>query len=325
MSSILVTGANGFVGRSVCRALKEAGHDVTALVRRGGAIESVREWRHSTSDFDGLEQAWPAELDVDCVLHLAARVHVMNDDTPDPLAAFRTTNLDGTLRVAHAALAHGAKRFVYVSSIKAVGESDHGRPLTEAVNPAPGDPYGSSKREAEIALWEFQRETGMEIVIVRPPLVYGPGVGANFLQMLRAVAKGVPLPFGAVRAKRSIVYVENLAGALVRCAQDPRAANECFHVADDRDLSIPELLQEVGRQLGRPARLVPVPPSLLRAAATLTGRREQIERLTGSLRVDASRLRQQLDWSPTYSTAEGLAATSRWFRAKYGSTGEAVS
>lgn len=314
MSAILVTGANGFVGRALCSQLIQNGHNVVALVRRGGQrVDGVREWSHQSADFERLNDAWPADFAPDCVIHLAARVHVMNDDVPDPLAAFRATNVEGTLRVARAALHHGARRFVYVSSIKAVGESDHGRPINEDVPTAPGDPYGRSKHEAEDALWALQRESGIEVVIVRPPLVYGPGVGANFLRMLRAVYKGVPLPFGGVRAKRSLVYVENLANALMQCALDPRAANRCFHVADVDDLSVAELLRAIGRHLGRPARLMSVPPGALRLAGVLTGRQAQIDRLTGSLQVDSSSIRRQLDWRQPFSTADGLDATARWF------------
>lgn len=316
LSSVLVTGANGFVGRSVCRALATRGHQATALVRRSGsgAVAGVREWCHAKPDFNGLQHAWPDDFSPDCVVHLAARVHVMSDEAPDPLAAFCETNVEGTLRVARAAFAHGAKRLVFVSSIKAVAETDGGVPLTETTAAAPGDPYGRSKLAAEQALWRLREETQCEVVVVRPPLVYGPGVGANFLQMLNALSRGVPLPLGSVAARRSMIYVENLADALVQCATDPRAANACFHVSDGEDLSIAGLLHALGRHLSRPARLVPVPCGLLRVAGTLAGRSAQVRRLTDSLRVDASHIRDVLGWHPPFSVDDGLAATARWYR-----------
>ncbi len=314
-----MTGANGFVGRALCRTLAGAGHEVTALVRQSGVdlADGVREWRHATADFAGLGAAWPQDYAPDCVVHLAARVHVMRDESPDPLAAFTATNVDGTLRVARAARAKGARRMVYVSSIKAVAETDGGVPLAESTPPMPLDPYGLSKRAAEEALWRFGDETGMEIVVVRPPLVYGPGVGANFLQMMNAVSRGIPLPLGLVDARRSLVYADNLADALMHCATDPRAANTCFHVTDGDDPSVAQLLRTLGRHLGKPARLLPVPPRLLRAAGALAGRAAQIERLTTSLQVDASRIREQLGWYPPVSLDAGLEATARWFRATH--------
>jgi nucleoside-diphosphate-sugar epimerase len=318
LSGVLVTGANGLVGRALCGTLVREGHEVTALVRRGGAqMPSVREWCHAASDFAGLDQSWPLGYVPNCVVHLAARVHVMRDEAPDPLAAFRATNVDGTLRVARAAFERGVRRIVFVSSIKAVAESDGGVPLSESTPGRPVDSYGLSKRAAEEALWKFGDETGMEIVVVRPPLVYGPGVGANFLQMMRAVSRGLPLPLGLVDARRSLVYTDNLADALMRCATDSRAANRCFHVADDGDLSVAQLLRALGQHLAKPARLLPVPPLLLRAVGTLAGRAAQIERLTTSLQVDTSRIREQLDWYPPTPLDTGLEATARWYRATH--------
>ncbi|VWC36165.1 putative nucleotide sugar epimerase/dehydratase [Burkholderia arboris] len=317
MTRLVVTGANGFVGRAVCRLALAAGHTVTALVRRpGGCVDGVREWVHDAPDFAGLVDAWPADLEADCVIHLAARVHVMRDESPDPDAAFEATNVAGTLRVAEAARAHGARRFVFASSIKAVGEGDRGVPLAEDAVPVPLDPYGRSKWRAEQALAQFGLRAGIDVVVVRPPLVYGPGVRANFLRMMDAVSRGLPLPLGAIAARRSLVYVDNLADALLRCAIDPRAAGECFHVADDDAPSVAGLLRMVGAALGRPARLFPVPVALLRALGRLTGRSAAVERLTGSLQLDAGRMKRVLDWQPPHTTRQGLEATAAWYRSR---------
>ncbi|MGN6233934.1 MAG: UDP-glucose 4-epimerase family protein [Trinickia sp.] len=312
---VIVTGANGFVGQAVSRALLGVGHGVTGLVRHAGAcVPGVGEWVAAAADFDGIDSLWPASLQAGSVVHLAARVHVMRDDAADPLAAFRATNVAGTLRLAKAAHQNGVRRFVFVSSIKAVAEVDSGRPLREDDPPNPEDPYGRSKLEAEVALRQFAEESGLEVVILRPPLVYGPGVRANFLSLMSAIARGVPLPLGALEARRSLVYVDNLADAIVRCATDRNDIAGCFHVADDENPTVVELARAMGRHLGRPVRLLDVPPAWLRFAGRLTGRLPQVERLTGDLRVDNARIREALGWKPKYSFEQGLAQTARWFR-----------
>jgi nucleoside-diphosphate-sugar epimerase len=318
MSQILVTGANGFVGRALCRALVADGHGVTGLVRQpGGCLNGVHGWVNGAKDFDGIEAVWPQGLKPESVVHLAARVHVLHDDAADPDAAFRATNVEGTLRVAKAALHNGARRFVFVSSIKAVAEADLGHPLREDDPPAPQDAYGRSKYAAEQALIRLGEETGLDVVIVRPPLVYGPEVRANFLRLLDAIWKGIPLPLGSVSAKRSLVYVDNLADALVRCATDPRAAHQCFHIADGDDPTVAGLARLLGKHLQRPARLVPLPASWLRVAGRVTHRSPQVDRLIGSLQVDAGRIRSVLGWQPPYSIEDGLAATARWYRSTH--------
>jgi nucleoside-diphosphate-sugar epimerase len=315
MTQILVTGANGFVGRTLSRVLLEGGHAVTGLVRKGGGcVRGVDEWVAVSNDFTDLATSWPRRLKPHSVVHLAARVHVMHDDAVDPDAAFRATNVEGALRVAEAARLNGAVRFVFVSSIKALAEADSGRALREDDAPAPQDPYGRSKLAAEHALLRYGRETGLDVVIVRPPLVYGPEVRANFLRLMDAVWKGVPLPLAMVKARRSLVYADNLADALSHCATDPRAANQCFHVTDGEDPTVADLVRLLGKHLQKPASLVPVPVTWLRAAGWLTHRLPQIERLVGSLQVDANHIRNLLDWQPPYSLDDGLAATARWYR-----------
>lgn len=263
---VLITGASGFVGKVLARALRAEGIVTVGLVRTAGTAPDVDVERVlDASDFDGIDERWMQDMRCDSVVHLAARVHVMHDTAVDPQASYRATNVEGTLRVARAARQAGATRFVYVSSVKAIAESSTGRPpLDEQCPAAPSDPYGLSKLEAEQSLLAYGAESGLEIVIVRPPLVYGPAVRANFLRMMDAVARGIPLPFGAITARRSLVYVGNLADALLQCATDPRAAGECFHVADDDAPSVTGLLRMVGDVLGKPARLLPVRQSCCR-------------------------------------------------------------
>ncbi|PLZ00572.1 NAD-dependent dehydratase [Burkholderia sp. WAC0059] len=318
MSKILVTGANGFVGQALCRLLIARGHAVTALVRTpGGCVDGVVEWVDTSEDYARVADTWPATLRPDCIVHLAARVHVMRDNAVGPDAAFHRTNVDGTLRVARAALQHGVSRFVFASSIKAVADTDHGHPLNEQDTPQPQDAYGRSKLAAERSLWQLHATTGLDVTIVRPPLVYGPHVRANFLRMLDAVHRGLPLPLGAVTAQRSMVYIDNLADALSHCAIDPRAANQCFHVADDHSPTVSELLTAVGAALGRPARLIPVPAAWLRTLALIAGKTKQIDRLTGNLRVDTAHLRRQLDWRAPIAFADGLRETARWYSGRW--------
>jgi UDP-glucose 4-epimerase len=308
---VAVTGANGFVGRASCRALLAEGAAVTGIVRTRGTCEPhVDEYQADT-----LEAITPAMLEgCRAVVHLAARVHVMRDAVSDPLAAFRAVNVEGTLSVARAAQQAGAQRFVFVSSIKALAEADAGRPLKETDERRPQDAYGISKAEAEVQLAEFGARTGLEIVVVRPPLVYGPHVRANFLSLLGALSKGMPLPVGAVQARRSLCFVDNLASALVACALHPRAAGQLFHVTDGDDPTVADLARTLGRHLGKPARLVNVPVGMLRLAGKLTGKRAQIERLTGSLQVDSNAIRTVLGWQPPATLDAGLAATAAWYR-----------
>jgi UDP-glucose 4-epimerase len=308
---IVITGANGFVGRALCRLLLNQDFEVVGVVRP----DAVCEPGVVTKTLDSLSTATP-EVFEGCaaVIHLAARVHVMHDDAVDPLAAFREVNVVGAVQVAQAALSAGVPRFVFVSSIKALADSDCGRPLKETDERHPLDPYGVSKAEAEIALQDFGKRTGLEVVIVRPPLVYGPDVRANFLSLANAVAKGLPLPIGAVHARRSLCFIDNLTSAITLCATDRRAVDEMFHVSDGDDPSVAELARALGRHLGRPARLVPIPVALLRLAGRLTGRLPQVERLTDSLQVDSTHIRAVLGWTPPVALDAGLAATAAWYR-----------
>jgi nucleoside-diphosphate-sugar epimerase len=249
-------------------------------------------------------------------MHIAARVHVMNERAGDPLAEFRRVNVDGTLNLARQAASAGANRFVFVSSIKVNGESTtETQPFTAADTPAPQDPYGISKMEAEQGLRQIAAETGMEVVIVRPPLVYGPGVKANFASMMRAVQRGLPLPLGSVtHNRRSFVALDNLVDLLITCIDHPAAANQTFLVSDGEDLSTTDLLRRLGQALNKPARLFPVPPSLLQLGANLLGKGDMAQRLLGNLQVDISHTRNTLNWTPPISVDEGLRRAAAGLR-----------
>jgi nucleoside-diphosphate-sugar epimerase len=319
---VLLTGANGFVGHAVRRALLANGAAVSQVVRRASAADqtpspAVQHDVLVADNFSDIDAAWPSHLKPRCVIHLAARVHVLNDTVADPLAAFRETNVTGTLRVASAALRAGVRRFVYVSSIKAVAELDGGQPLSERDPTHPVDPYGISKLEAEQALAAFGQRYGMEIVIVRPPLVYGPGVRANFLSLMSVLMRGIPLPLGAVQARRSMIFVDNLADALLHCATSAHAAGETFHVSDGNDPTMAEFIRMLARQLQVPCRLLPVPPALLRLAGKLTDRSAQVDRLIESLQLDTRHIRETIDWIAPNSMEHGLLETANWYRATH--------
>lgn len=317
MQNILVTGASGFIGRSLCRRLLESGCRVTAPKSRASSGSGLAPGLTSVAiDSIGPETRWEEALTgTDTVMHLAARVHVMKDKAADPLAEFRAVNTFGTENLARQAAAAGVWRFVFVRSIKVNGEStasDVG--FTEADPHLPRDPYGVSKSEAELALYRIASKTGMEIVIIRPPLVYGPGVKGNFLAMLKALHRGIPLPLGAIVNRRSLVYRENLVDALMLCASHPAAAGQTYLVSDGEAMSTPDLLRKLGEALNVPARLLPVPVSVLRLGGKVLGKSGAMGRLLGSLVVNSGKIRRELGWAPPFSLAQGLQQTAEWFR-----------
>lgn len=320
MEHYLVTGATGFVGRAVLRALRERDAKVTALVRASGT--DPRQVDVSaipvSSDFAHIEREWPADLRPHCVIHLAARVHVVDERAADPLVVFRATNVTGTLNLASAAARAGVRRFVYVSSIKAAGECEQGHPLREDDAARPADPYGQSKYEAEQMLYEIGQREGLEVVVLRPPLVYGPGVKANFFSLMDAVARGIPLPLRYASAPRSLIGVDNLASAILVAASHPVAAGQVFHVSDGHDVGVSELARLLGHALGRRARLLPIPVGLLRLAGITTGRGEVVRRLIDPLRVDPSKIRALLGWQAPFSLHDGLIPTADWYRSLRG-------
>ncbi|KWK52875.1 hypothetical protein WT81_13585 [Burkholderia stagnalis] len=308
---LLVSGANGFVGRVVCAAAVARGHDVTALVRRAGlGIPGVREWVSPEPDFASVGDAWAAG-EIDAVVHTAARVHQFGRHEAQLLDAYRRTNVDGTLRLAEAAYRHGCRRFVNMSSVKALAECDVGRPLRESDAPGPLDAYGISKREAEVALESLAAHFQRQGISVRCPLVYGPGVAGNFERLMSAVARRFPLPLGRASAPRSLVFVGNLADALLELAEHPGARQSVYHVADRETLTVSELIEALGRHLGKRARLLDIPIGVLRLAARVTGRTETVRRLIDPLRLDTDAIRHDLGWQPPFSCEEGLARTAR--------------
>ncbi|AZD30984.1 UDP-glucose 4-epimerase [Pseudomonas chlororaphis] len=248
------------------------------------------------------------------VIHVAARVHVMHDTLTDPLAAFREVNVEGTLNLARQAVEAGVKRFIFISSIKVNGEqTSSGAPYTADDMPAPVDPYGISKLEAEQGLLALAADTGMEVVIIRPVLVYGPGVKANFLSMMRWLYRGVPLPFGAVQNRRSLVALDNLVDLIVTCIDHPAAANQRFLASDGEDVSTTDLLRKLAFALGKPAHLIRVPVWLMSTVATFLGRRALSQRLFGSLQVDITKNQQLLGWTPPVSLDDALGLTAQYF------------
>jgi len=306
----MITGASGFVGRATLGAPPP---DVSAraVIRHGSEPPEARSVRIR----DLVTADWkPILEDVEAVIHLAARVHVMRDDAADPLTEFRRVNVEGTGRLAEAAAEAGARRFVFVSTVKVHGEMTRDAPFQPGSPLRPADPYARSKAEAEEVLREIEARTGLGVTIVRAPLVYGPGVQANFLQLLRLVNRGIPLPLGRVENRRSLVYVGNLADLLIRCATTEGAEGATFLISDGEPVSTPDLIRAIGRCLERPARLWPVPPSILRTAGRLTGQAARVDRLLGSLEVDDSALQDRLGWHPPVSFDDGLAETAAWFR-----------
>lgn len=313
-NGLLITGATGFVGRAlICRIADEE------IVVKGVTRRTTTDWPVGVLpvviDSIARETAWaPALEDVNTVVHLAARVHVMRDHAGDPLAEYRRVNVEGTLNLARQAARAGVRRFIFVSSIKVNGEETFiDKPYTADMAPAPVDPYAVSKSEAEIGLKKVAEQTGMELVVLRPVLVYGPGVKGNFLSMMRLMALGIPLPLGSIENRRSFLGIDNLVDLIWHCVDHPRAVNETFLVSDGEDVSTTELLQRLASCMGRRARLFSIPTSLLNKMASLAGKESVAKRLLGSLYVDISKTREQLAWTPPVSFEEGLRRTVDYY------------
>ena len=315
-TQILLTGATGFVGTALMKSLEtNSQYNVTGLCRilpeKVEAANLVALGDLATADFAQILQ------DKTVVVHAAARAHIMRDEVTDPLSEYRKVNVEGTVRLAKQAIDAGVKRFIYISSIKVNGESTtHRMPFSAADKSMPEDVYGISKDEAEQALKKITEDSGMELVIIRPPLVYGTGVKANFLSLIKLSAKPIPLPFGLVQNKRSMVYVENLVDFILRCIEHPAAANQTFLVSDGEDLSLKKLIAYIRQALGRPAWLVPVPLNLFKIAGKLTGKSGVVDRLIGDLQVDSSKAQSLLGWKPPFTVQQGIEQTVLDFKNK---------
>lgn len=313
--TFLVTGGSGFLGRALIERLVQLPDcSVVAPVRATSAVLPAGVRQLPLTSLNGTNDWSEVLTDVDVVVHAAARVHVMKEVATDPLGAFREVNTEATLNLARQAAASGTKRFIFISSIKVNGEgAEPGTVYSADDVPAPIDPYGLSKLEAEQGLKELAAVTGMEVVIIRPVLVYGPGVKANFLSMMRWLYRGVPLPFGAVHNQRSLVAIDNLVDFIVTCSDHPAAANQVFLVSDGEDVSTTQLLRKLAGALGKPAILLPIPAWLMSGAAALLGQRALSDRILGSLQVDISKNRQLLGWTPPVTLDKALSLTAQHF------------
>ena len=325
MIRVLVTGASGFVGRALCSAFLEQGLKVRAAVRSVVSMPLIPGLEIATIGEVCENTDWSTALQgVDCVVHCAARTHVMRETVDDALAAYRAVNVAGTICLAEQAAALNVRRLIFVSSIKVNGEqTGAGAPfcvdglswdsIAHGNKMNPLDPYGLSKLEAEQALWIISGRTGLEVVVVRPPMVYGPGVKGNMLSLLRWVVSGVPIPLGAVDNKRSMIGLCNLADLLLRCVEHPGATGRTFLASDGQDISTPQIIRLMAQGINRPVHLLSVPVSLLQAGGWLLGRRDEIDRLTGSLQIDSAVTQSQLDWSPPVSVDDGVRQMAKWY------------
>ena len=313
---VLVTGATGFVGRALIPALIVAGHEVIAVVRNTpvpSLVEGIIV--HTIADI-GPDTDWAEALSgVDAVTHLAGRAHVMSEGTVDAEKKYKHINAAGTECLARSAADIGVKRFILLSTVKVMGEKTQDVPFSELDIPAPEDAYGESKLAGEQALHRIARKSSLEDVILRPPLLYGPGVKGNFLSLLKLCHLAPPLPLGAINNRRSLLFIGNLVDAVISCLDSPNAARQTFFVRDGEDLSTSELIRRVGCALNKPPYLFPIPPSLLRLAGWMTGKPNTVERLLGSLQVNDEKIRHQLGWTPPYNMVQGLDKMATWFLA----------
>ncbi|MFX0197331.1 MAG: UDP-glucose 4-epimerase family protein [Candidatus Hodarchaeota archaeon] len=311
---ILVTGANGFIGYALCNKLLSDHCKVKGIVRSKSYNDRFLNGIDiSQLESIGPETDWSEAINgMDYVVHLAGRVHVMPNDAQDPFSSFREINVAATERLAREAALANVKRFIYISSVKVSGEGKS-TPYNEEDIPTPQDAYGISKWEAEKVLNKIYKDTGMEIVILRSPLVYGPRVKANFLRLLKIVDRGF-LPLASINNRRSLIYLGNLVDAIVTCMEHPKAAGQTYFVSDGEDVSTPELIRRISSAMGRPARLLPFPLVMLKLAGFITGQSIAMDRFLKSLTIDCSKINRELDWQAPFSMEQGLRETARWYK-----------
>ena len=310
---VLVTGASGFVGSTLCAHLITKGHAVRGAVRSTSDKPLPGVDVRVVSDLSADTNWSEALVGINAVVHCAARVHIMNEPSVDPLTVFREVNVKGTACLVKQVVDSSVRRFIYISSVKVNGEVTDGNPFKADDTPAPEDPYGISKWEAEQVLRGIADETNLEIVIIRPPLIYGPGVSANFRRLMQGLMLGMPLPLGAINNSRSLVALDNLVDLIETCLDHPEAVDQTFLVSDGEDLSLKSLLQRTAVALGKPVRLIPIPVSVLRVMLRLLGKADFVKRLCGSLQVDIGKTQNYLDWSPPVSVDDALRKTAKYF------------
>ncbi|MGB5620195.1 MAG: SDR family oxidoreductase [Desulfobacterales bacterium] len=314
MKTVLVTGANGFIGSVLCNRLVAEKWNVSGTVRSAEKYSLVQGVKSVIIGDVSAATDWGADLQgIDTVLHLAARVHVMKDSSVEPLQAYREVNVQGTERLARQAADAGVNRFIFLSTVKVNGEENR-KAYTESDRPSPMDSYGISKMEAELKLRKIAAETEMAVVILRPPLVYGPGVKANFLKLLQAIDYRMPLPFAGVKNQRSLIYVGNLVDAIVSCVLHPNAPGQTFLVSDGKDVSTPELIRMVAAAFQKQPRLFRFPPLALYIAGRLSGKGPAVDRLIGSLTVDTGKIKNELGWTAPFTLEKGLQDTVFWYK-----------
>ena len=317
IKKVLVTGSGGFIGHALCTRILTEGWQVRGTFRTESDVSRLPKGveAFSIGSIDSDTKWGDALTGIDTVVHLVGRVHVMDDVSADPLAEYRNVNVEGTKCLAVSSASAGVKRFIFISSIKVNGEG-RAAAYNEDDEAAPQDPYGVSKWEAEQELHKISHTTGIEVVILRPPLVYGPGVKANFYNLLKIVDRGIPLPFAKIDNLRSFIYLDNLIDVIITCINHPRAEGRTFLVNDREDVSTPELIRKIASALGKPARLFSIPPFLMRLAGKFTGKSAAIDRLLGSLTIDSTKIRKELGWKPPYTMEYGLKETAKWYAEK---------
>lgn len=312
MNTVLITGASGFIGQALCKGMASKGWQVRGTVRsieQAASLPAGVEVVQIESIGPDTDWSDDALAGVDTVVHLAARVHVMREASGDSLTEYRKVNTEGTARLARMAADAGVKRFVFLSTVKVNGEMTGDVPFSESDIPKPEGYYAISKWEAELILHRIVQETRLEVVILRLPLVYGPGVKANFLRLMNLVARRIPLPLAHVNNRRSLIYLGNLADAIVTCIIHPKAAGQTYMMSDGQDISTPDLIRMIAGSMGKKAKLFPCPLSLLKMIGKITGKSSEVERLIGSLRIDSAKIRRELSWTPPYTIEEGITKT----------------